>query len=310
MGTLDGKVAIVTGSSKHIGRAIALQMAEEGARVVTNSRSANSPTGTAEQVAGEIIAAGGSAVAVYANVSTVEGGSRIVATALEHFGTVDILVNNAGYAYNDPIEEITEEQWDEIIGVNVKGLFTTTRAVVPVMKEKGYGRIVNIGSRVGVNGNVGYASYGAAKAGTVGFTFSMAHELGPSGITVNCVMPTATTTRTEQARRRRAELTGVYNPPSQETLPEHVAPIVVYLASAEGGALNGQLFHATGGDISLYAPALTTRVLHKQGRWTQEELARLVPSAFGVDLEPPKRPVLQNPKAALGPPKPGGTKSD
>jgi 3-oxoacyl-[acyl-carrier protein] reductase len=249
-------------------------------------------------VANEIVASGGSAVAVYANVATVEGGSRIVATALENFGTVDILVNNAGYAYNDPIEEITEEQWDEIIGVNVKGLFTTTRAVVPVMKEKGWGRIVNIGSRVGVNGNVGYASYGAAKAGTVGFTFAMAHELAPAGITANCVMPTATTTKTEQARQRRAELTGVYNPPSQDTLPEHVAPIVLYLASDDGGGINGQLFHATGGDISLYAPPLMTRVLHKQGKWTQEELVRLVPGAFGADLGPPKRPVLQNPTAA------------
>ncbi len=292
MGALEGKVAIVTGSSKHIGRAIALQMAEEGARVVTNSRSPDSPTGTAQQVADEIVAVGGAAVAVYANVATLEGGGRIVETALEHFGTVDILVNNAGYAYNDPIEEITEERWDEIIGVNVKALFATTRAVVPVMKAKGSGRIVNIGSRVGVNGNVGYASYGAAKAGTYGFTFSMAHELAPTGITVNCVMPTATTAKTEQARRRRAELTGVYNPPSQETLPEHIAPIVVYLASDEASGLNGQLFHATGGDISLYAPPLATRVLHKQGRWTQEELSRLVPSAFGTELKPPSTPRL------------------
>ena len=189
MGVLDGKVAIVTGSSKHIGRSIALQMAEEGARVVTNSRSANSPTGTAEQVAGEIIAASGSAVAVYANVSTVEGGSRIVATALEHFGTVDILVNNAGYAYNDPIEEITEEQWDEIIGVNLKGLYTTTRAVVPVMKGKGYGRIVNIGSINGQGGQYGQVNYAAAKSGIHGFTKALAQEGASHNITVNAVAP-------------------------------------------------------------------------------------------------------------------------
>ncbi len=283
---LKDKVAVVTGSGQGIGKAIAILMAREGARVVTNNRRSDNPEGTAGDTAKEITEAGGTAAAVYADVATMEGGKKLIDGCLSAFGAIDILVNNAAKGSTQLFDETTEEQWDGVINGSLKCQFICARAAVPVMRARGYGRIINVSSRVGVVGLIGMASYAAAKAGVVGFTWSLARELGPYGITVNCMMPTATTNRTEESRRSRQAQTGVYHPPSSTNLPEHVAPIVVYLASGEAAGVNGQLFYSTGGEVSLYSVPKPIKSIYREGGWTLDSLAATFSSAFGTDLDP------------------------
>ena len=281
---LKDKVAVVTGSGKNIGRAIAIQLAQEGAKVVTNNRSPDNPDGTAAAVAKEINDAGGRAVAVYADVATMDGGKKIIDTALDTFGTIDILVNNAGYIRAVPFWDTTEEQWDELVGVCLKGHFTCTRFATPIMKDKGYGRIVNVSSRVGLHGLPNLAIYAAAKAGVLGFTWSLAQELGQYGITVNCMVPSATTSMSEGARKAGAVVAGFDATSSYRRSPEHVAPIVAFLATNEASKITGQIFYTSGGHISLYPSPAPIRSVYKEGKWTLDELSALFPTAFGTEL--------------------------
>src|SRR5919106_1280110 len=198
MGLLDGKVAVVTGSGRGIGRGIALELAKEGAKVVINDAGVDvngrgSDADPATQVVKEIEAAGGGAVANYGDVSKWDQAEGIIQDAVKNFGTIDILVNNAGILRDKSLLKMEESDFDAVIAVHLKGTFLCTRHAAPIMKEKGFGRIVNIVSSAGLRGNFGQTNYSAAKAGIAGMTFVWALELGKNGITVNAMAPVALT---------------------------------------------------------------------------------------------------------------------
>ncbi|MBI1885602.1 MAG: SDR family oxidoreductase [Chloroflexi bacterium] len=305
--------AAVTGAGRGIGRAVAIALAEEGANVVVNDPGVNVngtgfDQGPAEQVAEEIRQRGGNAVASYDSVATAEGGESIVRQCAETFGRIDIVINVAGILRDRMIFNMTEEEWDAVIAVHLKGHFNTTRPASILMRQQRYGRIVNFSSVSGLRGNSGQANYGAAKAGVAGFTRVVARDLGRYGITVNCIAPGAITRMTETVpeaaralRVRRAisqARTGA--PPPVEMSPEHIAPIVVYLCSDEAWNINGKIFHVAGGNVSLAAEETPLRQITKDGLWTLDELATIVPShlMYAVvnpapppdDLEIPGRP--------------------
>ena len=184
MGALDNKVAVITGSGRGIGRGMALLFAREGAKVVVNDPGVNTDgsghdNGPADQVAAEIKAAGGSAVANYDSVATVDGGEAIVKAALDAFGRIDILVNNAGILRDRMIFNMTEEEWDAVIAVHLKGHYNCTKPASIIMRQQRYGRIINMSSTSGIIGNPGQANYGAAKSGIAGFTRVVAEGSRP-----------------------------------------------------------------------------------------------------------------------------------
>jgi len=289
-GSLAGKAAVVTGSGQSIGRAIAMLLAEEGAAVVVNSRTATSRDGTptAADTAGEIVAAGGRAVPVFADVGTMDGAAAVVDGCHAEFGSVDIVVNNAGFGPTVRIAEMAEAEWDAALAANLKSCYATTHFAVPHMAEQGWGRIVNITSRVGLTGSPTMVAYAAAKAGMVGLTFALAKELASDGITVNCLAPTANTVRAQRTADERHALTGRVIPGSPNRTPEHVAPMVVHLAGDHAAGITGQLFYAAAGEITLYNPPLPVRTIHKAGKWTVDELSTVAPAAFGATLDPPQ----------------------
>src|SRR5919106_719255 len=201
MGLLDGKVAAVTGSGRGIGRGIALELAKEGAKVVINDAGVDvngrgSDADPATQVVKEIEAGGGKAVANYGDVSKWGQAEGVIQDAVKNFGTIDILVNNAGILRDKSLLKMEEDDFDAVIAVHLKGTFLCTRHAGPIMKEKGYGRIINITSSAGLRGNFGQTNYSAAKAGIAGMTLTWAIELGKYGITVNAMAPSAVTRMT------------------------------------------------------------------------------------------------------------------
>jgi len=306
---LKGKVAVVTGSGRGIGRVIALALAAEGAKVIVNDPGvALDGTGTDKAVADEVVeeirGMGGEAVANYDSVGSMEGGERVIKTAVENFGRLDILVNCAGILRDRMIWNMTEEEWDAVINTHLKGHFACTKAACLVMRQQRSGRIINISSTSGLHGNAGQANYSCAKAGITGFTKSCALALGRYGITVNAVCPAAATRMTatippDRLRQLMAQR-GVQFPgdtPMEELYkmmlgdPEDVPPIIVYLASDEAADINGQIFGASGGRISLYAPWTEAKTITKEGRWSIEELRETVPKTLAeglVNLAPPQ----------------------
>jgi NAD(P)-dependent dehydrogenase (short-subunit alcohol dehydrogenase family) len=263
MGDLEGKVAVITGSGHGIGRAIALFMAQQGAKVVVNDiGTAADQTGvsyrTADEVVREINSFGGIAVANYDTVTTIQGGERIVKTALENFGRLNILVNNAGTFRFRMITNMTEEVWDEIIAVHLRGHFTCTKHACIVMKQQRNGRIINVSSESGL-GAVGQANYSAAKEGIIGFTRAVARDMGRYGVTCNAIRPRAATAQPWDEIRAYVEKTraiGVTYPgepleDSRHRAPEDVAPFVTYLASDHAAQINGFDFVVYGGRVSL-----------------------------------------------------------
>jgi len=278
---LKGKVAIVTGSGQGIGKAIAMGLAAEGAKVVTNNRKAGTEGGDADTVAREIIAAGGQAVPFFGSVSEYDGAQKMVQTAVSAFGSCDILVNNAGADAPKMVWNMAEEDWDRCVDSFLKGTFTCTRFVDPLMREKGWGRIINTTSTAWL-GTVGHCNYGAAKAGIVGLTRAVAREMGRYGVTCNAYAPTAATRFTLSAdvvagfkkrfeaglmtKERYEELT---NPPK----PETVNPFIVFLCSDAGADINGQVFDVTGSEIALYSEPKKMNIINKKGMWTVAELA-------------------------------------
>jgi len=230
VGLLDGRVAIVTGSGRGIGREFALCFGREGAKVVVNDVGVSlDGRGTEEdpaaQVCKEIEGFGGEAVPNYDSVSDFDAAGRIVQSAVDAFGTVDILVNNAGIVRDRSLLKMDESDFDAVIGVHLKGTFNCTRHAAPLMKDKGYGRIVNITSSAGLRGNFGQTNYGAAKAGIMGMTFVWSLELGKYGITVNAIAPSGATRMTASLFER----TGSEPPPEEN--PALNAPLVAYVAS-------------------------------------------------------------------------------
>ena len=278
MGVLDGKVAIVTGAGRGIGRAIALDLAREGARVVVNDLGSEvSGSGTsrvADTVVEEIRQAGGEAIASDDTVATVEGGRAIFQTALDGFGAVDILVNNAGILRDKTLFNMEEEDWDAVIAVHLKGHYCCTRPFVQYIREQRRpdSRIINFSSVSGLIGNFGQANYGAAKAGIAGFSRVLALEVAKYGATSNVISPGAATRMTIPLMEAR----GV-DPKTVRRGPEEIAPVVVWLASPTSREFNGQILHVASGRVGIMQQPAVIRSFESEERWTLDALDRAMP---------------------------------
>ncbi len=270
---LDGRVAIVTGAGGGLGREHALALAREGARVVVNDLGSDRHGGgrgaeMADKVVEEIRAAGGEAAASYDTVATREGADGMVWTALSKFGRLDVLVNNAGILRDRTILNMSEEDFDRVLEVHLRGTFLCTQAAARAMKVQGKGgRIVNTTSLSGLLGNFGQGNYGAAKAGIYGFTRVAALELQRIGVTVNAVAPVALT-------RMTSDLAMMKGATARELGPHLVAPAVVFLASDLAAGITGQVLGVEGGRIFLYRMETSEGALKDPdaGPWSPQEI--------------------------------------
>lgn len=235
---LQNQVAIITGGSRGIGRAVALAFAREGARVAI---AAVEDREALENVEKEITAAGADAIAVLANVARRGDVDRLVQSVIAKWGRIDILINNAGVLRLAPLENISEERWDETLAVHLKGTFNCTQAVLPFMKQQRKGKIINIAAPSALRGSYGVADYAAAKGGIIAFTRNAASELKSHNIQVNCISPTADTRMTEALTDFRREHLGIARREREYVPPEAVAPAFVFFASADSDYVSGQL---------------------------------------------------------------------
>ncbi|MFF8274706.1 SDR family oxidoreductase [Streptomyces lateritius] len=285
MGLCEGRVVIVTGGGRGLGRAHALAFAAEGARVVVNdlgvgldgAASGESPAG---RVVEEIRAAGGEAVAHGGDIATGEGAASLIATALDTYGRLDTLVNNAGFLRDRMLVNLGEDDWDAVMRVHLKGHFLPLRHAVAHWRAEAKAgrevsaRIVNTTSGAGLSGSVGQGNYAAAKAGIVGLTLVAAAETGRYGVQVNAIAPAARTRMTEQVF---AGLEGV---------PEDVSPLVVWLGSAASAGVTGRVFEAEGGRITVMEGWRPGPTADKGGRWTPAEAGEAASRLLAEAEEP------------------------
>jgi NAD(P)-dependent dehydrogenase (short-subunit alcohol dehydrogenase family) len=294
MPSLDGKVAIVTGAGRGIGRAHALALAEAGAKVVVNDLGGSlAGEGTdatpAQSVVNEIVAAGGDAVANYDDVSDFAAAEHMVRRAIDRYGRLDILVNNAGILRDRMLVNMTEDEWDAVIAVHLKGHFGPTRHAAAYWREQSksdetlHARVINTSSPSGVFGNVGQANYGAAKAAIAGFTLIAAQELHRYGVTVNCLAPNARTRMTEETFGDLPEPEeGEFDPLD----PANMSPLVVALAADEAQDITGQCFFVWGGAINVLRPWDAGELLAADGRWDADELLSQLRERFPGGVAP------------------------
>jgi NAD(P)-dependent dehydrogenase (short-subunit alcohol dehydrogenase family) len=287
MARLDGRVAIVTGAGRGIGRSVARLLASEGASVVVNDLGGDvdgsgASTGPAHDVVAEIAEAGGKAIANGADISDHVAAEQLVESAIEQFGRLDVLVNVAGILRDRMVFNMTEQEWDDVIRVHLKGTFNTTKFASAhwrsLREESAQNRIINFTSVSGLHGAPGQPNYAAAKMGIVGLTWSSANALGKYGVTVNAISPGAMTRMTASVpteRRRRAR------PDENEWSPDNVAPIVAYLASERSGWITGRIIHSSGYEISLYSNPEPVSRLIGIGPWDPDALAEQVERSFG-----------------------------
>jgi NAD(P)-dependent dehydrogenase (short-subunit alcohol dehydrogenase family) len=290
MGVLDGRVAIVTGAGRGIGRSVALLLASAGASVVVNDLGAavdgsGRDAGPAHDTVAAIADAGGQAVASGADISDFTAAEGLIATAAEQFGRLDVLVNAAGILRDRMIFNMTEQEWDDVIRVHLKGTFNTTRFASAYWRSlrdaSAQHRIINFTSVSGLHGAPGQPNYAAAKMGIVGLTYSAAHSLARYGVTVNAISPGAATRMTDSVPTDRRRLGAA---PADVRSPDNVAPIVAYLASERSGWITGRIIHSVGYEVSLYNnPEPVSRIIGT-GPWDTDTLGDQVERAFGPIL--------------------------
>jgi NAD(P)-dependent dehydrogenase (short-subunit alcohol dehydrogenase family) len=300
---LKGRVAVITGAGRGIGKFEALLMAQEGAKIVVNDLGgagdgSGSDIAPADEVVAEIKKMGGEAVANYDTVATPEGGENIIKTAIDNFGRLDILVNNAGILRDRMVFNMSPDEWDTVVKVNLYGHYNCTRPACVIFRQQRSGRIINTASEAGL-GNMGQANYSAAKEGIIGFTRTVARDMGKYGVTCNAIRPRAATRLTVspelQAAWERARAQGTDMPIDAgvditKLDPEAVAPFVVFLATDEAAGINGRNFLVAGGQISLYCEPVAEKTIYKEGSWTLEELSAVVPGTLAADLANPSPP--------------------
>jgi len=244
---LDGKVALVTGASRGIGRSVAIALAKEGAKVVINYAG---NVAAATDVKNIIETAGGQCLLVQADVASEEAVASMVKETMDTFGRIDILINNAGITRDNLLMRMKETDWDDVMNTNLKGIFMCTKAVSRIMMKQKMGKIVNMTSVVGLTGNAGQANYAAAKAGVIGFTKSMAKELGSRGINVNAVAPGFIATDMTGILSDEVKADFISKVPSGRLgTPEDVAAAVLFLVSASADYITGQTLNVDGGMV-------------------------------------------------------------
>jgi len=286
MGICDGRIVVITGAGRGIGREHAIEFARQGAKVVVNDLGAEvdgtgSSAGPAGEVVDEIRGMGGDAVANGDDVSDFEGAARLIGTALDTFGGIDVLVNNAGILRDRMLVNMTIDEWDAVIRVHLRGTFAPMRHAVEFWRnrtkagESNDARIINTTSPSGIYGNVGQTNYGAAKAGIASMTIIAAMELGRYGVTVNAIAPAALTRMTENLGMEAAA------PRKPEEFdardPGNIAPLVVWLGSAESAGITGRVFNVRGDTISVAEGWVAGPGASKGDRWDPAELGGVVP---------------------------------
>ena len=293
MGLLDGKVALVTGSGRGIGRGEALLLAKEGAKVVVNDLGGRwdgtgSHQGPADDVVKEIKDAGGEAVANYGSVTDFNAAKGMIKQAVDEFGDLNIVVNNAGILRDKMCFNMTEEEFDIVVGVHLKGTFNTIRHASEYFRtqskegKKVYGRIINTTSDSGLIGNAGQCNYGAAKAGIASLTIITSKELKKYGVTVNAICPAARTRMTIEGTKFGGAMAeakpkeGAFDPMD----PGNIAPLVTYLASDAAKRITGEVIHVMGANINRMNPWKSGKGISKKEMWTPQELIEQMPEIF------------------------------
>lgn len=314
---LEGKVSVITGAGRGIGKGVALLFAEEGARVVAVDNGCmvdgtNVDPGPANETVAEIKAKDGQAVAQTQGVETFAGGEAAIQKALDVFGKLDILVAVHGILRDRMLFNMSEEEWDAVIKFHLKGVFNVVKPASVIMRQQRSGRIIIFTSLSGLWGNSGQANYGAAHAGKTGLMHVAARDLGRYGITVNCISPAAMTRMgasvpaSASAARTRvgiqplvgssavAETRRSNEPTPGRNHPYDIAPMVAFLASDAAQGVNGKIFHCSGANISLLSDQVVLKTMHKAGRWTPEEISEFFPQTLGQGLVNPAPPLPPN----------------
>jgi len=300
---LEGKVAVVTGAGRGVGRGVALLLAEEGAKVVVNDLGCDvDGTGSshvpADGVVEQIKAQGGEAIANYGNVAQMEAGEALVQQAVDAYGQLDVLVNSVGILRDRMIYQMTPDDWDRVVVNNVKGTFTPTKFAAIIFRQQRSGRIVNMTSDAGL-GDVGRSNYSAASEGIIGMTRTVGRDLGRYGVTCNAISPMVETrlfpgtvdehriavapgpSRDERAGIGKTSALAEWDGPGWSDDPDNVAPLAVYLSTYASPNINCYVFGVRGGSIFLYSNPVVERSVHKWGNFTMEEMDVLVPKMIG-----------------------------
>ncbi|MDP3673843.1 MAG: SDR family NAD(P)-dependent oxidoreductase [Novosphingobium sp.] len=301
-GRLEGKVAIVTGAGHGIGRCEAMSLGAEGASVVVSDFGSSADGAKlAELVSQEIVAAGGRAVAATEDLSCEDGARKTVVTAIEAFGGLDILVNNAGMRGGNPVDKLTDQQWDLVLGTHLKATFLTIKFAVPHLRRRGGGSIVNTGSEAGL-GMVFNSAYSAAKEGVAGLTRSIAREQGRFNIRCNMIRPRATAGAVGGGDWFQKNLAGTWKPLldllgqywigergharwEKAATPASIAAFVTWLCTPAAGNINGQDFFVGGDEVALLTPPTFAASLFRDGDWTLEALDELAPTLTGAMVD-------------------------
>ena len=280
MGRLNGKIAVVTGAGRGIGKETALFLAKEGAKVVVNDLGGNTDgtggTQIADEVVEEIKAAGGEAVANYDSVSDFAGGQNIFQTALDTFGGMDILINNAGILRDKTLFNMEENDWDQVIAVHLKGHFNCTKPFASYIRETNRMdcRIINMSSVSGLYGNFGQTNYGAAKAGIAGFTRSLSFEMAKYKCTVNTISPGAATRLTIDLMKAAGR---EVDESDWKQGPQQIAPVITWLCSEEANEVTNQIFHISQGNVGIMQQPAVIKSYKSDDIWSLEKLNHVMP---------------------------------